>query len=70
MWDFPKEIKTSLRKMPPELLFDLCTGEMGVCLCVGNACTTQQFEVQQKTLIALLINTVQFYPFYVCFISC
>lgn len=34
--------------MVAELLSDLCMGEMGIFLCVENACITQQFEVQQR----------------------
>lgn len=58
MWSFLKEIKTSLPKILAELLSDLCMGEMGMFLCVENACITQQFEVQQKNVVPLLISTV------------
>lgn len=34
--------------MLAELLSDLCMGEMGIFLCVENACIAQQFEVQQR----------------------
>jgi len=44
--------------MLAELLSDICMGEMGIFLCVENACIAWQFEVQEKIVVPLLIDTV------------
>lgn len=46
--EFPKKAFAILLCWLPELLCDLCVGEMGIFQFVENAYINQQFEVQQK----------------------